>query len=370
MDKLDKTTKWKIWLSIVGIVGTITITLFTFFTYSNGENEVTKEITKIISGKFLLLSLNIAFLIASLHLLLYTLLNEQKDKIDKIDQKDKIDKIDKTTQTFENNLKNVSSILQLEDVHERIFKLEEGNMKTQYLTSLKYSLEKLSKYIKEERSGELEKNIYYTKLEETAKNILKDKEKHKDSFSGKIWALTFCLNNEWDKADGYEKKWFEVLENLDKSGITTNRLWVFNKDMVNLLNGSLTDDCKELLEIKLSRYCRKDSKYPNTISYAVSESTIVNEQHMNEFGKGFFAIQLSDGSLQLIYSCAKDKVRTSLGLCGEIDYNEKRMNEIQDYWTGYFSIAGQELNQFLKDNSAPEVFEYMKSLNFNFNLDE
>jgi hypothetical protein len=68
----------------------------------------------------------------------------------------------------------------------------------------------------------------------------------------------------------------------------------------------------------------------------------------------------------LIYGVAKEKVRTAKALCGEIDYDENRRDEILKKWESYWNIA-TPLDQYLKEISSTNVIDYMRSLNFKIN---
>jgi hypothetical protein len=343
MNKLDKTTKIQLFTYFIGGIGSVVLTVFAFlFGIPNSSSEITIKVG--------LLSINIVFLFSTLHVILVSFFNEQKKEIEI------------SNKCIQDNLSQISAIIQLEDVHRKIGELEDSTIKDQYIETLGTSLKNLCKCIDEKRSGELEKIAYYGILETTASNIMEDKNNHgNNNYSGEIWALTFCLNKEWDDSDIYEYQWFNILENMDKKGIITRRLWVFNDSMIKLLKNPLDDDGKKLLN-RLKMYCTSETKYKNTRSFAISEQTI-SAHDIDEFGKGFFAIWLSDKSSTLIYGVAKDRVRTSHELCGEIDYSDMRRNEIRRKWNSYVKIA-RSLNTFLYENSEEEVKKYMEGLNF------
>jgi hypothetical protein len=308
-------------------------------------------------------SVNILFLLATLQFLFDYSFKEHKEELKQVlDEQN--NKVDSLSNQLSSSMQDISGIVQLEKINEMILTINNTEEKYQYQELLKNSLLYISDCIKEKRSGELEDMAYYNLLNSASEKILLEKENTSTEYSGEIRALTFCLTEELDmnslKNGDYERNWLEKMKALDKNGIITKRLWVFDDEKNKLLKQK-DKDTEDFLGKKLKLYCVKNTEFSNTESKAISIGTIRDD--VEKFRKGFFAIKLIDESSMLIYGVAKEKVRTAKALCGEIDYDDKRRTEILNKWESYWNIAAP-LNQYLKENSSDSVIDYMKQLNF------
>jgi hypothetical protein len=233
------------------------------------------------------------------------------------------------------------------------------NMQSQYINKLNQNPEKLNKYAEDQRSGELEKPNYYVVLDSVANILLRERHKTRGEYKGEIWALSLCLSNEWNEEDEHEKKWLDRLLEMDKQGIKTRRLYVFNDETL----GVNPFDCKgKILLDQLSIYCSKATVYKNTQSYAISKNDI-DISHDTEFERGFFAMTLEDKRIFLIYDVAEEKINIVNELAGEIDYNNERKKNLRKKWEFYFEKATQ-LNKYLQEKSSEEAITYMGSCGF------
>ena len=311
-----------------------------------------------------ILSVNIILLSTTILLSFEQSFREQKDELRHTfdEQEDKISAIKTQIQS---TLQNFSSIVQLEKVNEMILEVNDDVIRSQYQTMLAKSLTYILNCIKEKRSGELEDSIYYDLLHKAGNKILEEKNSVIGQYSGEIRAMTFWLAEELDmrseKNGDYERNWLEKMKNLDRNGIRTRRLCVFDKEKLKLLKQKDTDT-EKFLE-KLKNYCTNDSVFQNTESKAISYETLTSDD-ADEFRKGFFSIKLANNITMLIYGVAKEKVRTAKALCGEIDYDEHRKNEILEKWEKLWNNTAIPLNIYLVENSGDEVKNYMKTLHF------
>ena len=337
MQELEKKTKNQLIIYIIQIVMSVAIPIILIFIPTDKMS---------VDVKIGVLSIYLALFFLSLQFLLDIQTNEQKERIENANN------------SVISSFQKLEYVIKSDSMYNKILQLESGK-ESQYYKSLESFLSKLNKCIEDQRSGELDKTVYYDTLDNVARRIIADKDK--TNFNGDIWALTFCLLKEWDENDPYEKSWFDTILKMDQTGIKTRRLWIFNNSMIKLLNSPISDDSKELLR-RLKMYCSQDSKFKNTSSFALAEGNI-NYEDVNEFGKGFFASKYSDGSTELILGVAKDRVRTSNELCGEIDYNPIRRANIRKKWESYLKRA-KPLICYLEENAHPEAKDFMKELNF------
>lgn len=320
-----------------------------------------------IASKLGILSVNIIFLCATLQFLFEYSFKEQKDELENILKEQDL-KICNLNKQLSSNMQDISNIIELEKINEMILAINEDEGKLQYQDSLKVSLNYISKCIREKRSGELEDITYYKLLKSAGEKILKEKNDIGTEYSGEIRALTFCLAEELDmnseKNGDFEREWLNKMKELDRNGIKTRRLWVFDDEKKKLLKRK-DQDTEDFLSKKLNLYCNINTEFRNTESKAISIGTIKDD--VEKFRKGFFSVKLADNSSMLIYGVAKEKVRTAKALCGEIDYDKRRRDEILKNWESYWAIA-TPLNEYLKEHSSEDVIDYMReNLNFNFN---
>ena len=334
-------SKYKFWSYIIGGAIAVIIAIIIFF-----EPELAIG----------LLSANIIFLFGILQFLFEHSFREQNDKIDSINE------------SISSKMQDISGIMQLEEVNKMILDVKDNSEKIQYQNILKKSLNSISNYVKEKRSGELEPKTYYNLLKDAGTKILNEKNSTIISYSGEIRALTFCLIDELNtnnRTTGeFERDWIEQMEMLDAKGVPTRRLWVFDDEKRKLLSDGKSNDTIRFLNEKLKMYCIKNTKFTKTTSKVILIDSI--EGDIEQFGKGFFSIKLKDNSTILIYGVAKENVRMAKTLCGEIDYDKDRRNTILQEWEKYWSMA-IPLNKYLKENSHLDVFNYMKNeLDFKF----
>jgi hypothetical protein len=247
--------------------------------------------------------------------------------------------------------------------------LKKSNVKvdpqTQYFEELNQTPEILNKYIAGKRSGELEKPNYYAALQSAANSIIKEKrETEVRCYKGEIWALSLCLSNEWNEEDEYEKKWLDTLLQMDEQGIKTSRLYIFNDETLGL---NPFEDKGKILLAQLDIYCSKTTFYKHTQSYAISKREIEVSDDA-EFERGFFALTLKDERTFLIYDVAGEKINIANETCGEIDYDNERKKNIRNKLEIYLKKA-KPLNQYLQEKSSKEAIAYMKSHNFNIDVE-
>ncbi|THB68516.1 MAG: hypothetical protein D6E12_06340, partial [Desulfovibrio sp.] len=243
------------------------------------------------------------------------------------------------------------------------------NISDQELFMKEFLLAKLDTYTKElnnllntKRSGPLETKDYYDSLHRVADFIEEDKRLSdtngsESDYKGKIWALTFLLNDEWKEENEKEGSWLSRLEALDKSGIPTSRLWIFDEQRLNLVrDDSYFKEGCELLE-KLSKFCRNEKDYINTTSRAVMKKVV--DEHLIFFGKGFFATAESNGKLRLIRDdCPQSSYATSDSLIGEIEFNEEDIEKVRGFWEFHFNNA-KCLNEFLYNHACQATRDHM-----------
>lgn len=231
-----------------------------------------------------------------------------------------------------------------------------------YQKRLSDFLRELKTHIQEQRSGELDKATYYDALSSLADRVCADALDKKNYYHGEIWAMTFNIDGEWDDNDPYEKSWFSKMYLLDKNGIRTRRLWVFNHHAIDILNGSATEYEVDLLLKKLHLYCSKQSSFYNTESFAIAQDQI-SPEHLNVFGKGFFAAQFCNGELALIRGVSFDYLLSKNTLGGEIDFDENRIQNVRSCWENYVKIA-QPLNKYLYQISSDDTKKRMRTMYF------
>lgn len=360
MKNLEKRTKIQLVAFVVDIVITVVLILITVLT---DDQKLS------IGGRIALLSANIVTVIAALQLSIGMLFDDQKDEIDKVNEviNKKFDEqkivINDVSLRLEESLVEMETLVNLEETYIKIFKLDE-RMKILYRKSLDSFLNKISKCIEEKRSGELDIMTYYQVLHNLADEIIIDKQNNTEDYRGGIWALTFCLDDEWDETNPQERNWFDKMKNMDNFGINTTRLWVFDKKvMAPLMKEPIDDEGKKFLQ-RFKLYCTDDPDYKNTTSHAISKEHIIDD-HVRVFGKGFFAATFHSGNSKLIRGVCFDNLFTSNTLGGEIDFDEIRINDIKTKWNTYIELASFEsLKDYLIHNSGESAREYMGMLGF------
>lgn len=360
MKNLDKKTKIQLTAFVIQIVISVVFVLVT----------VLLEETQLpIGGRIALLSANIVTLIATLQFSMGMLFEDQKEELDKVTREmqtlfdDQKEEITKVNLKLEESRVEMETLINLEETYIKILKLDD-KMKSLYRESLESFLKKISKCIEEKRSGELDIMTYYGVLHHLADEITQDKEDNGENFNGGIWALTFCLDDEWDEENPQESKWFDKMKKMDENGIKTTRLWVFDKKVIAPLKKETLDDEGKLLLQRFKLYCTNESGYKNTTSHVISKKHILDE-HVKRFGKGFFAVTLSNGTSSLIRGVCFDNLTTSNKLGGEIDFDDSRINDIKSKWNTYIDLASFEtLKDYLVHNSGDSAKEYMEKLGF------
>ena len=297
--------------------------------------------------KLALLSLNVLALVSTLQFSVNKSFDAQDEKIESI----------------EKDIKEMANITTLGETYIKIYKQDEGT-RSVYLASLENALSNIGRWIDDKRSGSLDLLSYYNILGNAATRIKNDFCARRDTttYQGEIWALTFCLEDEWDDDSPYERIWFETLKELDALGIKTRRLWAFSKKMNAELKKDPPDDDIDSLLNRFKMYCSKDTYFKNTKSFALNTASI-NQSHINLFGKGFFAIMLDDKQLALIRGVCFDNLASQNSLGGEVDYDTKRIADIRKFWEQYLNLA-IPLNKYLYENSCAPVRDKMKGLGF------
>jgi hypothetical protein len=317
------------------------------------------DTTLSIGGRIALLTGNIIVLVAALQFSISRFFDDQEDKLEKIRED-----VRGVNARINSTLDEMQSMNALGETYIKIFR-QDDNMKSLYQNSLDTFMQHLRNWIDDKRSGALDATTYYEVLTELANDLSCDKDKHPESGSCEIWALTFCLDNEWDDSDSFERMWFAKLKTLDEKNIPTKRLWAFDNKMLDLLRkDELDEDGLELLN-RLKMYCATDTDYPNTSSFAILKS-LISDTHFSQFGKGFFAGKFANNDLSLIRGVCFDNLLSSNSLGGEIDFDSNRISVIRHNWETYLSLA-EPLNSFLFSNANTAAKEKMRELGYREN---
>lgn len=306
--------------------------------------------------RFALLTGNILLVVTALQFVIGHYFDDQGDQIHQITTE-----LQDVKKRIAQTLEEMESITALGETYVKIFRQEEG-IKNQYQSTLDAFLRRLSNCIDDNRSGALDIMDYYTVLDNQASSIETDKRAYDatgGAYPGEIWALSFLLDDEWDDANIHEIKWFQTLKRLDKNGIPTNRLWAFDKKLLALLKKDPIDEDGRELVRRLSLYCADTTEFANTHSFALPKWEILDE-HVRLFGKGFFAVALSNGRLSLIRGVCFDNLLSQNSLGGEIDFDETRIKQIRLQWERYLALA-KPLNEFLQDGASSSAKEFMKA---------
>ena len=254
---------------------------------------------------------------------------------------------------------------ELEEFYTQILK-QEDSIKDFYLHRFNNFILDLNKYVKGRRSGPLCSAEYYNHLDVIAEKIIEDKNKHPNDFKGKVWAVSFYLENEWDENNLPEKEWIKQIKKIDEKDIKTERIWVLDENELNLLK---VNSVKEKDKThKLLKGFELNLGYPNTSSYVMTEKQLREANSPTDstcFGKGFFAVTYTDGKSELIRDVCFDCI-PSENFEGEIDFDTLRIAEIKNIWENNLRLAkNQPLNDFLFSKCSDEVRNFMiNTMNF------
>ncbi|MFT4165677.1 MAG: hypothetical protein QM650_10600 [Microlunatus sp.] len=309
-----------------------------------------------VPGRFALLSANIVALVASLQFTISRFFDAQSEEVKGLSKE-----VSDVKAQLTHSISEMESITNFGETYGKISRQAE-DVRNQYQSTLDNFLRRLSNCIDDKRSGALDIMDYYGALSELATAIEDDKsstEKASGTYAGEIWALSFVLDDEWDDSSLQERRWFDRLAELDAQGITTRRLWAFDKKMVAALaKEPLEDDGRELIR-RLSLYCSDNTRFPHTTSVALPKEEIVDD-HVRLFGKGFFAGAFTAGHLRLIRGVCFDNLLSSNSLGGEIDFDDIRISQIRVQWLRYLSL-GKPLKSYLMEIGSPSAKQYMQS---------
>lgn len=154
-------------------------------------------------------------------------------------------------------------------------------------------------------SGYLRTSEYYEELLYLADLIEKEKAVMKRNFSGEIWAMTSFAEDEWIADAGYEKNWTERLKEISDLGIKTRRLCIIPDSVYNIISAEQFNEPSKndeksfwgFIGLLEEYYNNSEKKKTSTEHYFIRES---DSPELSEI-KGFFAIQLSNGELHILY---------------------------------------------------------------------
>lgn len=308
-----------------------------------------------IATRLTLLSANIVALIIFLQFAISRFFDDQKLQIEILENK-----LSNVESKINLSLKKSNNTSAFAEMYIKVFNQDDA-VREQYQSTLDAFLTTFSNCIDERRSGSLDVMEYYRVLDKHALAIESDRNletKEDSDYEGEIWALSFMLDDEWDKASPQENKWFTRLKQVDQNRINTRRLWAFDKKMTNLVTKQpIEDEGRELIQ-RLALYCSEDSDFKNTTSYAVSKDLIIDED-VKLFGKGFFATFLKSGKLELVRGVCFDNLLSSNSLGGEIDFDPARKAKIRARWEEYLSLS-TPLKEYLLDAASDSAKEFME----------
>ena len=253
---------------------------------------------------------------------------------------------------------------ELEEFYTQILK-QEDSIKNFYLSRMNSFILDLNKYVKDKRSGPLCSAEYYQHLDGMAEKIIEDKNNHTNNFNGKVWAVSFYLESEWDEDNLPEKEWIKQIQKIDNNGIKTERIWVLDETELNLLKVERVED-KDKTH-KLLKGFKLNLDYENTDSYVMTEKQLResnNPKDIARFGRGFFAVTYTNKKSELIRDVCFDCI-PSEDFEGEIDFDTARIIEIKNIWENNLRLAkNQPLNNFLFNNCSDAVKTFMVSKGF------
>jgi hypothetical protein len=312
-----------------------------------------------IAHRLAVLSVNVVALFIILQFAITRLFDDQKDQFDGLGEK-----IEAVNKNISHALEETRSIAEIGETYIKIYKQEE-NVRIQYQNTLDGFLRRLRVCIDDKRSGPLDIMEYYGVLKNQVSLIEANKDeqdKNKSKFNGEIWALTFLLDDEWDDSSTHEANWFAHLKKLDKKGVSTRRLWAFDKKMLaTIKKDPIGEDGIDLLR-RLAMYCSIDTDFKNTSSFAVAKEEIL-DTHVRLFGKGFFATALSNGELNLIRGVCFDNLLSSNSLGGEIDFDKQRIKSIKNEWERYLELA-IPLKEYLRKHASDSAILVLDELKY------
>lgn len=309
------------------------------------------------------LNAGITILSANISILLLT-----SKLMEMLSDKETTDKEEAHFNTLIEKTDKIIDDIKIEEMYKKIYKIENREQREIYLKSVETFIKTMNNRIAGIRSGALSRHDYYVELTKAGDAIIADKNNHKikSPYSGEIWAITCWQDDELDLSDEKEKAWIKKMEEMDALGISTKRLCIM-KNRGNLLSrNSLDEDVISFLN-KIQYYCSRNRVCKNTIVYAISDISSLNQEERDWINKGFFAIKLSNGYLRLIRGVSLDNPdATTLG--GEIDFDENRVKSIRKLWESLISQSGEQtLNDYLVNNSSPIVKQKMIKMGFDIN---
>jgi hypothetical protein len=197
------------------------------------------------------------------------------------------------------------------------------------------------------------------------RSIIDDKKSRTDNFKGKVWAVSFYLESEWDEDNLPEKEWIKQITEIDAEDIKTERIWVLDDEELILLKTDKVED-KDRTH-KLLKGFKLNLDYTNTASYVMTEKQLRESNNPKDsicFGRGFFAVTYTNQKSELIRDVCFDCI-TSENVEGEIDFDSSRIEEIKNIWENNLRLAkNQPLNDFLFNNCSSAVKSFMLNMGF------
>lgn len=262
-----------------------------------------------------------------------------------------------------NLLKMILDDIKIEEIYKKVYSVEDISQKERYLKSLKRAVNDVSMYINQGRSGQLTKSEYYDALFEAGKKIEEDKKNFKGkNYPGEIWAMTFWQDEELNRTNKIEESWLSQMKLLDDMGIPTRRLSVMTNKRSILKRNELEPEDENFLQ-RIQYYASINPECKNTTVYAIDDLSNQTVEFKTAVTKGFFAIKLSNGSLELIRAVSLDAINED-SLCGEIVYDKESIQKIYNVYNKIISHSAQSLKDYLNANSSPTVKGKMKELGF------
>lgn len=313
---------------------------------------------KSVGTRFALLTGNMVLLIAVLQVAMGRFFDDQRSHLERLSTE-----LQQVHDSSERTWGQMGTVGNLGDTYGKILD-QPNDVRDLYQQSLDVFISRLSSCIDDKRSGTLDNITYYSVLENLAQSLEQDFAEHRESgngdFAGGIWALTFILDDEWVTENRFEARWFEHLEKMDKAGIKTRRLWALDNRTIGLIKKEpIESEGKELIK-RLAIYCSQSTSFANTASFTFPKEEIQHED-FQIFGKGFFAVEHSDGRLGLIRGVCFDNLLSSNSLGGEIDFDEERIESIFHHWKRYLKVA-KPLRDHLLEVASPSAKQVMADI--------
>lgn len=254
-------------------------------------------------------------------------------------------------------LNHISPIL------EKVFLSQNDRIKRFVYRRMEEVTKTINAALSNNNSGELRPSEYYEELLYLADMIIRDRDEHKKKFTGEIWAMTSFAEDEWIADEGYERLWTEKLKSICDKGIKTRRLCIVPDTVYNIISDSVFTAPQQNANNSFWGFISLlEMYYSNSVRKKTSEHYFLRENDNTDLTdiKGFFAIKLTNGELNILHGETVDK---NGALTAKVLFNPDEIQELRNLFERY-ATQSYRMEKVISDVSKQNLFvDYLKRKN-------